>query len=50
MFQLIKLLQGLWKAILKSSLNARDKAEILRFLIFAFTIIVVTALFILNRY
>lgn len=44
-----KLLQGLWKATLGSNLHKKDIAEILRLLVFAFTIIIVIALFVLNR-
>lgn len=44
-----KLLQGLWKATLGSNLHKKDIAEILRLLVFAFTIIVVVALFVLNH-
>jgi hypothetical protein len=39
MFHLEKFLQRLWKAILASNLHKNDKAEILRMLIFALTII-----------
>jgi len=45
-----KFLKKLWKATLKSNLYAKDKAEILRLWIFAFTVIVITALFIINRF
>lgn len=41
-----KLFQKLWEVTLASNLYAKDKAEILRMLIFAFIIIVQTALFI----
>ena len=44
-----KLLQRLWKATLKSKLHAKDKAEILRLLIFSFTIIFIIALLVLDR-
>ncbi len=44
-----KLIQGIWKATLASNLHKKDKAEILRFMIFAITIIVVIALFVLNQ-
>lgn len=43
-----KFLQKLWETTLASDLYKRDKAEILRFMIFAITIIVVIALFVLN--
>ena len=43
-----KFFHGLWKATLTSNLRPRDKAEVLRLLIFAFTVIIVTALFVLN--
>ncbi len=46
---LVELLQALWNAILKSNLNSRDKAEILRLLIFASTLIGIIALLILER-
>ena len=49
MLHLGKLLQNLWKATLGSNLHKKDKAEILRLLIFAITFIVVIALFVLNR-
>ena len=49
MLHLGKLLQNLWKATLGSNLHKKDKAEILRLLIFSITIIVVIALFVLNR-
>jgi len=39
-----KLLQGLWKATLASNLLKKDIAEVLRLLVFAFTIIVVIIL------
>jgi len=45
-----KFLKKLLKATLKSNLYAKDKAEILRLWIFALTVIVITALFILNRF
>ena len=45
-----KFLKKLWKATLKSNLYAKDKAEILRLLIFAVMVIAITALFILNRF
>lgn len=41
-----KLLQNLWKITLTSKLYAKDKAEILRLLILAFTIVVQTTLFV----
>ena len=44
-----KHLQRLWKATLKSNLHAKDKSEILRLLIFAFTVISIIALFVLER-
>ena len=50
MLHLEKFLQWVWKATLASNLNKRDKAEILRLLIFASTIIVIIALFVLDRY
>jgi hypothetical protein len=50
MLCLEKILQRLWKSILTSNLHQKDKAEILRLLIFAFTFIVITALFVLNRF
>lgn len=50
MLHLEKFLQWVWKASLASNLNKRDKAEILRLLIFASTIIVIIALFVLDRY
>ena len=50
MLRLEKFLQRIWKATLASNLNKRDKAEILRLLIFAFTVIVIIALFVLNRF
>ena len=50
MLNLRKLIQKLWKATLKSNLYAKDKAEILRLLIFAFTVIVITALFALKNF
>ena len=40
----------LWKSILTSNLHSKDKAEILRLLIFAFTVIIIIALFVLNRF
>lgn len=40
----------LWKDILKSNLHPKDKAEIMRLLIFAFTIIVIISLFVLNHF
>lgn len=43
-----KLFQKLWKNTLKSNLYAKDKAEILRLLIFAFTIITIVAMFVLK--
>jgi hypothetical protein len=49
MLHLSKFLQNLWKATLKSDLYPKDKAEILRLLIFAFTIIMIVAMFVLNR-
>jgi len=49
MLYLEKFLQRLWKATLASNLRPRDKAEVLRLLIFAFTVIVITALFVLGR-
>jgi hypothetical protein len=49
MLNLRKFLQKLWKNTLKSNLYAKDKAEILRLLIFAFTIITLVAMFVLAR-
>ena len=49
MLHLGKLLQNLWKVTLGSNLHKKDKAEILRLMIFAITIIVVIAIFVLNR-
>jgi len=49
MSNLRKLIQELWKATLKSKLYNKDKAEILRLLIFAFTIITIVAMFVLTR-
>ena len=49
MLYLGKLLQSLWKATLGSNLHKKDKAEILRLMIFAITIIVVIAIFVLNH-
>jgi hypothetical protein len=49
MFYIEKMLQRLWKSILTSNLHPKDKAEILRLLIFAFTVISIIALFVLNR-
>jgi hypothetical protein len=49
MLHLGKFLQNLWKATLGSNLHKKDKAEILRMLIFAFTITVIIALLVLNR-
>jgi hypothetical protein len=48
MLHLNKFLQRLWKSTLASDLPKKDKAEILRLLIFVFTMIVITALFIFN--
>jgi hypothetical protein len=44
-----KFLQRLWKSTLSSNLYKKDKAEILRMLIFAFTITAIIALFVLNH-
>lgn len=44
-----KLLQRLWKTTLASKLHKRDKAEILRLLIFAFTIIAIIVLLVFNH-
>ena len=44
-----KFLQELWKATLTSNLRPRDKAEVLRLLIFAVTVVIITALFVLNH-
>ncbi len=38
MLYLVKFIHGLWRATLASNLNKRDKAEILRFVIFYFYI------------
>jgi len=46
MLNLRKLLQKLWKDILTSNLHAKDKAEILRFLILAFTLITQSVIFV----
>ena len=45
-----KFLQVLWKATLTSNLQPIDKAEVLRLLIFACTVIIITALFVLNHF
>lgn len=45
-----KFIQGLWKAALTSNLRPRDKAEVLRLLIFACTVIIITAFFVLNHF
>ena len=45
-----KILHRLWKSILTSKLHQKDKAEILRLLIFASTVIIIIALFVLNRF
>ena len=45
-----RIFHRLWKSILTSNLHTKDKAEILRLLIFAFTVIFITALFVLNRF
>lgn len=50
MLNLGKILKKLWKATLKSNLHIKDKAEILRLLIFSLTVIAITALFVLNRF
>ena len=50
MLNLGKILKKLWKATLKSNLYIKDKAEILRLLIFSLTVIAITALFVLNRF
>jgi hypothetical protein len=49
MLYLEKALQRLWRSVLTSNLHSKDKAEILRLLIFAFTVISIIALFVLNR-
>ncbi len=49
MLDLGKFFQRLWQTTLASGLPKKDKAEILRMLIFAFTITVIIALFVLNR-
>lgn len=50
MLNLRKLLQRLWKVTLKSNLYAKDKAEILRLMIFASTVIAIIALFVFNSF
>ena len=49
MTYLAMFLHRVWRATLKSNLRPGDKAEILRLLIFAFTIVVITTMFKLNQ-
>jgi hypothetical protein len=50
MLNLGKIIQKLWKVTLKSNLYAKDKAEILRLMIFASTIIAIIALFVFKSF
>jgi hypothetical protein len=47
MSNVLKLFQSLWKTILLSNLHAKDKAEVLRLLIFGFVTIVQSIIFVL---
>lgn len=42
-------LYRLWRSILTSNLSSKNKAEILKILIFATTIVVIVALFVLHH-